>query len=114
MLRNALALTAAFGLLVAGSALAAQKATTPEKEMTFDGRVVSINLPAHDITVRNMTNGKVHEMKFHVEDLVNVKMDDRIAPLAELQKGEEVTVSYEAKGETRIVKNVHRHGKTTK
>jgi hypothetical protein len=114
MLRTALALAAVFGLLVAGSAQAAQKATTSEKEMTFEGRVVSIDLPAHDLTVRNMKNGKVHEMKFHVEDLVNVKMDDRIAPLAELQKGEEVTVGYEAKGETRVVKNVHRHNKTTK
>jgi hypothetical protein len=114
MLRTALALTAALGFLVAGSALAAQKATSPEKDMTFEGRVISINLPAQDITVRNMNNGKVHEMKFHVEDLVSVKMDDRIAPLAELKKGEEVTVSYEAKGDTRVVKNVHRHSKTTK
>jgi hypothetical protein len=114
MLRNALALTAVFGLLVAGSALAAQKATTPEKEMTFEGRIISINLPAQDLTVRNMKNGKVHEMKFHVEDLVNVKTDDQVVPLAELKKGEEVTISYEAKGDTRVVKNVHRHHKPTK
>ena len=100
-----------FALVGSGPAHAATATTSPQKMLTFEGDIVSLDVPAQDFTVRNVDNGRTYEMRFHVEDPIGVHMDGQVVLLSELRKGDRVTVTYEASGETHVARNVHRHMK---
>jgi len=113
MLKTTIALVASLGLLLAGPAGAAEaKAKAKQKEMTFEGDVVSVDVPAQEFTVKSTAKGAVNEMTFHVSRPTSVKVDGEIALLSEL-RGEHVTVTYETIGSTHHAKHLHRHKKTT-
>ena len=114
MLKTTMALVASLGLLLAGQAGAAQAKAkrTAQKEMTFEGDVVSVDVPAKEFTVKSTEKGSVNEMTFHVSRPTSIRIDGHTALLSELQ-GEHVTVAYEASGTTPLAKHLHRHKKTT-
>lgn len=114
MFRTTLVVAALLGLAFVGPARAhAGSATTStQKTMTFEGKIVSIDKPAQDFTVRNVENGTTHEMKFHVADPLEVHLHGDIVLLDELRTGDRVTVSYEESGLSHVAHTVHRHAKT--
>ena len=114
MLRTTMVLVASLGLLLAGQAGAegkAKKAT--QKEMTFEGEITSVNVPAQEFSVKSTEKGTPSEMTFHVGRPTSIRIDGEITLLAELRKGEHVTVTYETNGSTHLAKHLHRHKKTT-
>jgi hypothetical protein len=115
MLRTTMALVASLGLLLAAQAGAAEgkakKAT--QKEMTFEGDITSVNVPAKEFSVKSTEKGTASEMTFHVGRPVSIRIDGETTLLAELHKGEHVTVTYEMNGTTHLAKHLHRHKKTT-
>ena len=115
MSKTTLALVASLGLMLAGPAGAyAGDAKKGTQEKTFKGEIVSVNTPANEFTVRSKKDGKVREMTFSVERPVGITLEGEIVPLAELAKGDPVTVTYEANGKASVAKNLHRNGKATK
>ena len=114
MLRITIAFVALLALVLAGPAGAAdakaKKAT--QKDMTFEGDVVAVDVPAREFTVKSTEKGPVSEMKFHVAQPASIRIDGEPALLSQLQ-GEHVTVTYEASGTTPLAKHLHRHEKTT-
>jgi cell envelope opacity-associated protein A len=122
MSRTKMALIASLGLWLAapaGPVEAKAKKATP-KEMTFEGDITSVNVPAKVFTVKSTAKGNAGEMTFHVArpnsisiegDLTNI--DGSPTPLSSLQKGEHVTVTYDAGGKAPVAKHLHRHEKPT-
>jgi len=112
MLRTTMALVASLGLLLAGPAGAAEgkvKAKAKQKELTFQGDVVSVDVPAQEFTVKGLENGTTSEMTFHVARPTSVQVDGETVLLRQLKKGEHVTVTYKTSGSTHLAKHVHRH-----
>ena len=115
MLRTTMALAASLGLLLAGQvgAADAKAKKTTQKEMTFEGDVVSVDVPAQEFTVKSTEKGSVSEMTFHVSRPTSITVDGQTILLGELPKGEHVTVTYEAGGTNPLAKHLHRHNKTS-
>jgi len=101
-MRYALGTLAAIALLAMGSAAQASTHTTAanapavysSKTLTFTGEVESVNLNNDTFVVRNVQNGKLHEMEFKLEPGTWVKLDGQTVILAELERYDPVTVTY--------------------
>jgi len=114
MFRTTLVVAAALlGLAFVGPARAhAGSATTStQKTMTFEGKIISIDKPAQDFTVRSVENGTTHEMKFHVADPLEVHLHGDIVLLDELHTGDRVSVTYEESGQSHVAHTVHKNAK---
>lgn len=112
MSKTTLALVATLALSLAGAARAAEAKAKP-KEMTFAGRITAVNVDAKEFTVRNDHKGQTSEMTFHVAHPLSIRIDGQTTPLSRLEKGEHVTVTYEANGTTPLATHLHRHAKHT-
>jgi hypothetical protein len=105
-----MALVASLGLALAAAAGAAEVKAHP-KEMKFTGEITSVNVPAKQFTVRSDEKGKAGEMTFHVSRPTSIRIDGEFTPLARLEKGEHVTVTYELNGSSPLATQLHRHTK---
>ena len=110
MLKNTIAALAAFGLIVSVPVMASQARATAQKakDMTFEGKIESVDNTGHSFVVRNDGSGKVSEMRFHVGTESKVMIHGQRELLSQLEKGEHVTVTYEP-GAQPQAKTVHRH-----
>ena len=113
MPRATVAFVALLGLVMAGQAGAADtKANNAtERDVTFEGTVVAVDVPAHEFTVKSSEKGSTDEVTFHVARPTSIRIDGHTALLSEL-KGEHVTVTYAASGGTLLAKHLHRHKST--
>jgi hypothetical protein len=114
MSRTAMALFASLGLLLAGGAGAAETAKNgSEKEMSFEGDIVSVDVPAREFTVKSAEKNTAGEMTFLVGKSTSIRIDGATVLRGQLRKGEHVTVTYEVSGNTPVATHLHRHKKTT-
>jgi len=111
MLKKHLMLMALVSGLAVATASAQGYQPQQKKEMTFSGTVESVNLKDHTFLVRNHENkNKVEEMRFQFPASgVNFVLEGETVPIDELQRGDEVTVTWEPENVMHMVKNVHRH-----
>jgi hypothetical protein len=116
MLRTTMAVCASLGLLLAGPAGAAEAAAkkAARTEMTFEGQITSVDVPARQFTVRSSDTSSVSEMTFHVGHRSSIIVDHELTPIGALAKGEHVTVTYEEGGPTPLARHLHRHKKHAK
>jgi hypothetical protein len=114
MLKTTLALVASLGLLMTGEARANDKAKKGTgKEMTFEGAIASVDVPAKEFTVKSTDKNTADEMTFLVGKSTSIRVDGTNVLLGQLQKGEHVTVTYEVSGTTPVAKHLHRHKATS-
>jgi hypothetical protein len=76
-----------------------------QKPLTFTGKVESVNMKDQSFVVRNEDRGKVEELKFHVAPGTKLTLDGTPVLLSELQRDDQVTVSYQT---VHMVKSVQR------
>ncbi|MGE0462909.1 MAG: hypothetical protein AB7Q16_16220 [Vicinamibacterales bacterium] len=81
---------------------------TAVRELTFTGNVIAVDTGAHTFTVRKSGGGTVEEMMFHASPGTRLYISGEPILLAQLQKGDEVTVAYESVGTVHHVKHVKR------
>jgi hypothetical protein len=111
MSRTALALLASVALLASAPAWAREGKSHQDSrsERTYVGEVVSVDVSAREFVVRNTEKGEPGEMTFHVSKDSPVFIDGRLEPVAALEKGEPVTVTYETADGASVATHIHRH-----
>jgi len=79
--------------------------TQSQKPFTFTGKVESVNPKDQTFVVRREANGKVEELEFHLARGTRLTLDGTPVMLSELQRDDQVTVSYET---VHTIKSVRR------
>jgi hypothetical protein len=112
MSKTAMALMASAGILLSAPAWAHGKAhLVGSNTLSYAGEIVSVDVPARELVVKSTAKKEPSEMTFHVTSESSVFVDGQLRPLAALEKGERVKVSYEMKDGDPLVTRIHRHKK---
>jgi hypothetical protein len=92
-----------------------QTAKPSQKELTFTGRVESVDMKNHTFLVRNDENkNKVEEMKFQFPSAgVPLRVGTENKPIDELMKGDWVTVTYKTENAMHTATSVQKNKKAT-
>ncbi len=73
--------------------------TSEAQDKTYSGEITAVDNAARTFSVKGAAGAQPAELKFHVAPSIQVMVDGEVKLFAELEKGDEVTVSYRSAGE---------------
>jgi hypothetical protein len=114
MRKTLLASIAGLSLFLTTTAMAAtpkQKTPAREKEMTYEGDIVSVSVPGNEFVVKGTDKNGPREMAFKVSGDTRIEIDGSRILFSQLERGDHVTVAYLPAGSQPTVLQVRKHVK---